>query len=234
MNETIRENKFINVLKQVLSKIKTFLTFLYEECLKFPLYLITNPFKGYDEFKREKRAKISVSLIMVFLTIVLQIMSFEYSGFIVNERNINDLNSFAQILYVISPIVIFTVANWSITTLFDGKGTMKEIFMMTSYSLFPLVITGFFGMLISNFITLEEVAVYNLIIGIGVFFTGFMIFFGLINIHEYGLAKMLLTIIATIIALAVILFVLLLTFDLFQKVYGFIYTIYREISLRYI
>lgn len=232
--ETVEVTKNERKIDLYLQKTKTFFRYVYNEYIKFPLYILTHPLKGFDEFKREKRAKMSVSIVFIIITIILQILRFEYEGFLVNDRNINDLNSLAEIAYVIAPIVLCALANWSITTLFDGKGTFKEIFMMISYSLFPLFVTGFLGLILSNILTQEEIALYYLVTGIGKFLTGFMIFFGLISIHEYGLAKTILTIVATAVALMVILFVLLLSFDLFQRVYGFIYTIYHEVSLRYV
>jgi len=232
--ETVEVTKNEQKIDLYLQKTKTFFRYVYNEYIKFPLYILTHPLKGFDEFKREKRAKMSVSIVFIIITIILQILRFEYEGFLVNDRNINDLNSLAEIAYVIAPIVLCALANWSITTLFDGKGTFKEIFMMISYSLFPLFVTGFIGLILSNILTQEEIALYYLVTGIGKFLTGFMIFFGLISIHEYGLAKTILTIVATAVALMVILFVLLLSFDLFQRVYGFIYTIYHEVSLRYV
>ena len=215
--ETVEVTKNERKIDLYLQKTKTFFRYVYNEYIKFPLYILTHPLKGFDEFKREKRAKMSVSIVFIIITIILQILRFEYEGFLVNDRNINDLNSLAEIAYVIAPIVLCALANWSITTLFDGKGTFKEIFMMISYSLFPLFVTGFIGLILSNILTQEEIALYYLVTGIGKFLTGFMIFFGLISIHEYGLAKTILTIVATAVALMVILFVLLLSFDLFQK-----------------
>jgi hypothetical protein len=90
------------------------------------------------------------------------------------------------------------------------------------------------GLIFSNFITAEEVGFYLLLIGIGNFLTGYLIFFGLLSIHEYGVLKCIGSIVGTALAILVILFVMLLAFDLFQQIYSFIYTIYREISLRYL
>src|SRR5690606_6694949 len=145
----------------------------------------------------------------------------------------NDLNTFKEIALVIFPIILFTVSNWSITTLFDGKGKMREIYMMVCYALFPMLWTETIGLIFSNYITADEVGFYYLIIGIGSFLTGYLIFFGLISIHEYGVLKCIGSIVGTAIAILVILFVMILAFDLFQQIYTFFYTIYREISLRY-
>ena len=87
-------------------------------------------------------------------------------------------------------------------------------------------------MILSNILTNEEIAIYTLVIALGVAFMIFMFFFGIISIHEYGLAQCLLTILFTIVAALIILFVGILLFDLFQKVYGFLYQIYQEITLR--
>lgn len=226
MNEKVVEKK--NFWK----KFKGFWAYIYDEYIKFPTYIITHPVKGYEIFKREHKGKMSVALVFIIISIIVSIVAYQYEGFLINDRDLNQLNSFAQIAYTIVPILLITFANWSITTLFDGKGKVKEIFMMLCYSLFPMICCKILGIILSNVLVLDEVGFYTVIATLGTIFTGYMVFFGLISIHEYGLGKCLLTIIATIIALAVILYALFLFFDLFQKVYGFLYVIYREITLR--
>lgn len=215
-------------------KVKRFLKFVYEEFIRFPTYILVHPLKGFDAFKRDKKAKMSVSLIFVVILIIMQILEFQYTGFVVNQLDLNDLNSFQEMASVIVPIIAVVVGNWSITTLFDGKGKMKEIFMMICYSLFPLIVSKIVGMLFSNIIVVEEAGFYGLIISLGSFLMGYMIFFGLISIHEYGLFKCVLSIIGTLLAVMVLFFIAMLGFDLFQKIIGFVYTLYREIALRYL
>lgn len=219
-------------MKKVWSKIVQFLKFVREEMIRFPKYILMHPLKGWEEFKRYGKGKMSVAITFVVLAVIVNIMKFQYSGFIVNDISIRDMQSLAQVFYVVGAVVIITVANWSVTTLFDGKGNMKYIFMMICYCLFPYIICNVVGMILSNILTTEEIAIYTLVISLGVAFMIFMFFFGIISIHEYGLAQCLLTILFTIVAALIILFVGILLFDLFQKVYGFLYQIYQEITLR--
>lgn len=220
---------FFKVVLNVLKKIGKFIV---DDCIKLPTYILAHPLKGFEEFKRYKKGKISVALIFMFLAILVNILSFQFNGFLVNNNDLRDLNSIEQIAYVAGAVLVITVANWSVTTLFDGKGNMKEIFMMICYCLYPFIWANGLGIILSNILTEDEMAVYTLVVGLGVALMCYMFFFGIISIHEYGLVQCLLTILFTIIAALVVLFAFLLFFDLFQRMYGFAYTLYREITLR--
>lgn len=219
-------------MKKVLAKIVQFLKFVRDEVIKFPAYILVHPLKGFEEFKRYGRGRTSIGIAFVIITVILNILKFQYSGFVVNDTNIRDLKSFAQVIYVVGAVIVLTVANWSVTTLFDGKGNLKYIFMMVCYCLYPYIWANLVGMILSNVLATEEVMIYRLIIGIGWFLTGYLFFFGIISIHEYGLGQCLLTILFTLVATLIILFVGILVFDLFQKIYGFVYQIYQEITMR--
>ncbi|MCK9470443.1 MAG: YIP1 family protein [Bacilli bacterium] len=233
---TLNENMKIENKAQVSfwQKFKNALSYIREHYLKFPGFILAHPIKGYDYFKREKQGKMSVAIVFIIILIIIRVLKFQYTGFPVSQNDPDELNLMREIGLVLFPIVLFTVSNWSITTLFDGKGKMREIFMMLGYAVFPMIWAEAIGLVFSNVITVEEVGFYGLIIGAGTFLTGYLIFFGLISIHEYGVLKCLGSIAGTVLAILVVLFVLLLAFDLFQQVYSFVYTIYREISLRYL
>lgn len=238
MNENAKnlvstEEKNDSQIRKFWSKVVKFLKWFKEEFIKFPLFILFHPLKGWDEFKREKRGKMSVAIWFVIFVIFLSIMEYQYSGFIVKQVEVTDLKMLAEIAYIIAPVVLVTVANWSITTLFEGKGKMKEIFMMICYSLYPVAWTKLIGLFLSNVVSQQEKAIYTLVIALGIFFMCYMAFFGFISIHEYGLLKCVATLIATAVALLVICFIGILCFDLIQKIAGFVYTIYREITLRY-
>ena len=230
--EAPEEKKFD--FRKILMVILKGLKYFWAETVKFPAYIITHPLKGFEEFKREKRGKIWVAIFFIALLIFLNIIQYRYTGYIIFQKDITALHTGREIILVLGVVVILVISNWSVTTLFDGKGKMIEIFMMLGYCLFPMIVSKIVGLIFSNFVTANEAAVYKLILGLGTFLTGYMGLFGLISIHEYGLVKCLLSILGTILAALVICFVGILVFDLFQKMTGFIYTIYQEISLRYL
>lgn len=213
--------------------MKSFLANVYENYLRFPLYVLTHPFDGYDEFKRNKKGKISVAIVFIALFIILRIAQIQYNGFIVNDANPNDLNSLKEIIATLLILGIFVIGNWSVTTLMEGKGNSKEILMVTGYSLMPMIFIGFPAIIISNYITVEETGLYQLLLTFSVITTGWMLFMGMLNIHEYGLFKTIIAFFATIVAMLVMIFVGLLFFDLIQQFVTFVRMIWQELSLRY-
>lgn len=213
--------------------MKTKLKLIYNDYIKFPKYILFHPFDGYEDFKRYKKGKLSVAIVFIALYAFYQIFSFQNLGFLINPNNPLDLNSLNLIFSVFLLVFLFTVGNWSVTTLMSGKGTYKEIVMVTGYSLFPYLMVGFPAVILSNFFTLEEMAFYGLMILIGTIGTGWMLFMGILNIHAYGLAKTIIAFIATLVAVSVMMFLGLLFFDLIQQFIAFVVSIYEELSLRY-
>ena len=154
-------NKKDSFFRIVLNKLKQLGRFIVDDCIKFPAYILTHPLKGFEEFKRYKKGKMSVALLFVILLIFVNILKFQYDGFLVNNNNIKDLNTFAQVAYVAGAVFVATIGNWAVTTLFDGKGNMKEIFMMVCYCLYPLIWSTSVGIILSNILTEDEMAIYN-------------------------------------------------------------------------
>lgn len=212
--------------------MKAKLTYFIDEFIKRPNYVVFHPFDGFEDIKRYKKGKMSVALTFIGLFLILRVLQFQYNGFVINENNLQDLNALADILSVSLIIGLFIVGNWSVTTLMSGKGNMREILLVTGYALFPIVMIGYPGLLISNLIGLNEVGLYNVFIGIGWFFSGWTLFMGILNIHEYGLLKTIGSLLLTILSMLIMVFVGLLFFDLIQQFLTFIRMIWQELSLR--
>lgn len=204
----------------------------FESLIKFPNYILFHPFDGYEELKRYKKGKLWVAFTFIALFLILRVLQFQYNGFIINDRNIQDLNSLLEIFSVGLIIVLFVVGNWSVTTLMEGKGNWREIILVVGYSLFPVIIIGYPGILLSNLVGLNEVGLYSLIIGISWFAAGWMLFMGILNVHEYGLLKTIAALLLTIVSMLVMVFVGILFFDLIQQFITFIRMIWQEINLR--
>ncbi len=213
--------------------MKKFLKTILEDYLKFPLRIMSHPVLAYNEFKEEKKAKMSVAIVMLLLASIVSMLQYVYTGPVLNVNDPTKFNSITTIIYTMSPVIILSIANWSVTTLMNGKGKMGEIFKMGCYSYFPVIICGIIGVIASNFVTEDEAMLVTLVYIIGYALMAYMIFMGLICLHEYGIVKTFATVLVTLVATCVIAFVALLIFDLSQQIYGFLYSLYNEIVTRF-
>ena len=109
---------------------------------------------------------------------------------------------------------------------------MKDIYIATCYSLFPLPAFLVITTLLSNVVTLNEASLLSMAMGIAYFWVGLLLFFGMMVIHDYSLFKNLLTTLATIVGMAFIMFIAVLFSSLIGKIVSFVYSIVVELSYR--
>ena len=200
--------------------------------MRFLLYLLRHPADGFWEIKHENKGKLRVALGILLAVLLSEILKRQTTGFIFNDNYNVPLDIFFQIRLLILPVFLFCISNWALTTLMDGKGTFSEIFIVLCYSFLPMIFFNVLYSLLSNVFSLSDFAYLALINVLGIGWTCLMLFIGLQVIHEYSFGKMLLTTLLTVLSAAVVIFICLLFFSLLQEMGNFIYSIYREISLR--
>lgn len=131
-----------------------------------------------------------------------------------------------------SLVLLWTASNWAFTTLMDGKGRLKDIYVASCYALIPMVILGFPATLLTNVCTASETQFITFFYSIGAIWTLILIFFGALVTNDYSLLKNILTTIMSMIGMAFIAFVLVLTVNLFVSMYSFIQSLANEIIYR--
>ena len=135
-------------------------------------------------------------------------------------------------LSVLVPLLLFAVANWCLTTLFDGEGSFKDIVVAICYSLLPLPIIIIPTTLISNWAITKELSLLNFLVTIAFIWVGILIFFGTMVTHDYSLGKNLITLVGTVAGMAFIMFLGILFSTLLGKLISFVTNIITEITYR--
>jgi glucose-6-phosphate-specific signal transduction histidine kinase len=182
--------------------------------------------------KRYERGMMRVVFVFFGMHAVLGIVEFAYTGFLFNTTDPTQFKMIRSMLVALAPFFIFVVGNWSITSLMDGKGKFKEIFMTTGYALFPLIILRIVNIFLSNYFTLDESFFYHAVNVVGYVLMFTMLFMGIRSIHEYSILRTISTILLTVLAMTVIVFLALLAMSLAQQISVFIETIIKELNLR--
>lgn len=201
--------------------------------LRYSLYVITHPLDGFWDLTHEKRGSIAAANIIIALSLLTTIMKLQFTSFIFNKVIWEYVNIIEIILGFILPIVLGCIANWALTTLFDGKGTMKHIYMAIGYALTPYVIIQLPMIFISNLMTVQEGAFYFYITSFSEIWCGLLIICAVMMVHDYTLGKTILTLIATAVGMMLIIFVFLLFFSLVTDTSAYFISLYKEVVFRF-
>ncbi len=198
----------------------------------FPLYTLFHPADGFQQLKPRKIGSwrvVSILLVALFITFTLDFFA---TGFIFNVNRMSDYSLPIMMVKTIGIAFLFIISNWAVCTLFNGNGNLKEIACVTAYSLLPLIGAMLINVVASNFLTLSEGAIMDIILVVGILWTVLLLLSGLAAIHEYTMTQSLFSAIATVIGMAVIVFLMIMFFSLMQQTASFVQSVVDELINR--
>lgn len=198
------------------------------EKVKYLKYILFHPFDGFYEAKMRGRGSVKLAAAILIIYSVLACFSFQYTGFVMNTNEIFHMNSITIIISTLSVPLLFIVANWTITTLFEGKGRLGDILMVTGYSMTPLLAGNLIVTIVSNFVVTEEVILLQAVNWMMIVWFCFLMVAGLCTIHEYSLFRNMATLVATLIAAMILIFLFVLFLSLMEQMFGFFITFIQE------
>lgn len=200
--------------------------------LRYGTYAAFHPFDGYWEIKRAKKGSMPAALIILGLFTLLYAVRAQFSGYAVTGVIGSKVNVLFECLTVLLPLLLYVVANWCFTTLMDGEGTLRDVFIAACYALKPYVLLSVPLLLLSHVLTAEEAVFYQFFNVVCWAWVIGLLFFGMLATHDYTLARGIGALICTVIGICLLLFIGLLFINVTQDVIGFVWDIYEEVSYR--
>ncbi|MCR5675089.1 MAG: YIP1 family protein [Lachnospiraceae bacterium] len=204
----------------------------YWDSLKFAFYCMTHPLDGFWDLTHEKRGTMAAANTILIVTLIVRIMKLRFTSFIFITVYWEELNIFLYLASVLFPLALWVVGNWALTTLFDGKGRLGQVYMATCYGLLPYPVVQLPLMLLSNGVTVDEREFYTVISALSLIYAGILIIAAMGQIHEFSGAKNLLFTIASLFAMLVMVFLLLLFFSMITEGVSYIVSLVREMLFR--
>lgn len=202
-----------------------------KEELLYAFHVIVHPFDGFWDLKHEKRGSVRSAFVIIVITVLAVFYQSASTGYIFSPEN-NYSSIIVSLLSVIVPFLLWVIANWCLTTLFEGEGNLKDIFVASSYALTPLPLLIIPEVLLSNVLLLSEQGILTFLTSLAFVWVGLLLFFGIMITHDYSLGKNILTTAGTIVGMAFIMFMGILFSTLVGKMVSFVTGIIEEISFR--
>ena len=204
----------------------------YVESMKYAKHVLFHPFDGFWDLTHEKRGSFAAATTFLVLFLLTDIAQLLFTNFQFINAPLQYVNIFEQAASLLLPFLILCLANWSMTTLFDGKGRFIDIYIAMCYALVPYTLIQLPLVFVSNIIAADEAAFYTVLMSFSNAWCIFLIFVGLMQVHDYGPGKTLIFLVVTVVGALIIIFLLLVFFSLLGDAASYFISLYREIAFR--
>lgn len=195
-------------------------------------YTLLHPFDGFGRVIEKREGSCVIGTVMVALLYVSQVLSDTYSGFAYSYFDPMSFNSLFILAKTIGIVVLWTLVNWAVCTLFGGLGTIRNIYIVITYSLVPMIVSNVLYLILSNFVLATEASFLNIMVVVAWIYLIFLLVVGTIKIQDFGFGKFVGTSILTIIGILIVLFLVFVVFLLMQQLVLFIATLFNELIYR--
>ena len=204
----------------------------YVASMKYAKYILFHPFDGFWDLVHEKKGTIAAATTYLALFLITRVVQLLFTNFQFINAPLQYINIFEQMSSLLFPFLILCLANWSMTTLFDGKGRFGDIYMAMCYALVPYTLIQLPLVFVSNIIAFDEAAFYTVLMSFSSIWCIALVFVGLMQVHDYSPGKTLIFVVVTIVGALIIIFLLLLFFSLLGDAASYFISLYREIAFR--
>lgn len=194
--------------------------------------VIFHPFRSFEELKYKKQGSLVIAGILTVLLFVAVVLQSTAGGFLFNTTTAKSYNVLYTLLETVGLLLLWSVSNWLICSLFSGKGTLREVFTASAYACTPLIVMTFLRWLLSLFLPLSAAGFLSGLTTVAWIYTAFLLCIAMITIHEYDFFKFLSTGVGIVFLMVVIVFMLFFTMTMLNMCKIFVSEFFEELLFR--
>lgn len=206
------------------------IVFIKNKTLNLMLTTPIHPSNNFTDIKEKGLGSIPMCLLLLVLYYVVTVLETIAGGFLFSNYDPASFNSIFVLIRSVGLVVLWIAANWLVCTLLGGKGKLKEIVIVTCYSLQPLILVGILKIILSNVLLPVEASFLSILSAIAAIYFCIMLVIGMLKIHDYSMGKFIWTTLLTVIGMAIIVFLIILLIILIQQFGAFVLTLITELT----
>lgn len=201
--------------------------------VKLALLMLFHPLDGFYSIKkgRDQRGLLP-ALVLFFLIMVVRVFQIYLTHFPVATVSPEDVNLGSEVFKMITPLVSWIVACYMVTTILDGKMTLKEIFTATAYSMLPYIVLTIPITLVTNIMTATDIVFLNAMNTILWAWIGILFFTYVMEMNQYGFWRSVGVIFLSVIGILIIWATVGIIITLTNQFYQFVKELILEITIR--
>ncbi len=196
-------------------------------------YVMLHPFKGFWELKRENLGRMSVAHILLVIACIATVMQSRFISYHFQTQAVQETGVIMDLVKVLGPFLLWILANWCVTSLMDGEGNFRQIYMASAYSLAPVAILIPISVVLTHFLTLSEKEIVVVISVLAYVWLAALLVSSVMQTHNYSMGRTLFIVLIILLVIVLVLFIGLMGFSLVQQMQVFVTDTINELSLRF-
>lgn len=198
--------------------------------LLFALNILKHPYDTFLSIRRMDVASIKTAWKILFAFIVVYLVDVYATGFLFKNTNTSQI--WIQFLIVISLFGLFVIVNYLVSTLNDGEGRMRDVFIASSYALLPFIIFILPLTILSHVLTYNEIFLYDFYRSIILVWTTLLLFISIQGIHNYTFRETIKNTLIIIFGMLIVIFLSVLIYAFIGQIITFVISLIKEVIYR--
>lgn len=220
--------------KKALTKKKRALAFKLKKTpvvgeLGYAFRTARHPIDRYYDIRVGKNGSVIAATIMYVVFFITYMIYQTQKGFIYQYTSIEDMDMGAVVVGFFAILILFIICNYLVTSINDGDGTFKQVYMIPAYGLIPAWISMIAVIALSYVLTYNESFILTVILVVGVGWTIANIFEGLSTVHDYSFGQTIVSLIITFVFMLIAAIVVVIVIIMWNQLYDFLITVGKEV-----
>ena len=188
-----------------------------------------HPINRYYDIRVHKNGSMIAATIIYIVFFGVYMLYQTQKGFIYQYTKVEDMDMGAVVVGFFAILILFIVCNFLVTSITDGDGTLKQVYMIPAYGVMPAMISMLVTIGMSYVLTYNESFILTTIMAIGVCWSIATIFEGLATVHDYDFKHTVLSLIITVVFMLIAAIVVLVVIIMWEQLKDFLLTVGKEI-----
>lgn len=194
--------------------------------------VLVHPGESFGNIKTKNAGSVTAAAVFTVLLFVIKVAGELWGGFMYVIPDAENINSLMILAGTAGLVLLWSVVNWLLTGLMEGKGTLKEIFIVTGYSVQPLIIYYAAFIIFSQFVIPGNINFLEILKTICFAAMIILMLAGHMQIHDMDFKKAVKSSVITLLGMGLAIFILFVIYTLIQSFAGFIVNVISEVTVR--
>ena len=194
--------------------------------------VVVHPYDFYHDIQGKHRIGWYQGLLIVLLAFAARMISILITGYSFQTRFSHEISMFHEFVWLIVPWLTWCISNWGVSTILDGEGKFKEIFVGSAFALVPYMLFVIPVTLLTLVLSLDEASTYNMLSKLLILWVAWLILMKVKILHDFEFKKVIFITLLSVIGIAIIWFVGILLFGISNQFVSFFVDLLKELRLR--